>query len=167
MTAALQFLRRSWDTVTLSIAVLSCLLASMALSRTAAWIPRIVLGITLVLLAAQLVREARELLVIRRTQGRRGTQPASLQRDTAAAATRASSPAAAVLWVCALLPSVVLLGAATGSALYSFAYLRWHAGAAKSSSAAFALVLGLCLQLAFTGILHVELYRGWLWTTLR
>ena len=76
---------------------------------------------------------------------------------------RMTSPVVAVLWVAGLLLSVLMLGAAAGCAVHAFAYLRWHARASSLSSGIFALALGASVQLAFSTLLHVDLYRGWLW----
>ncbi len=50
----LRFLRRSWDTVVVALAVATLLAMSISLSRIAGWIPRLVLAITFALVVLQL-----------------------------------------------------------------------------------------------------------------
>jgi len=176
---ALRFVRRSWDTVALALAIAAFLATSLPLSRIAAWIPRIVLLVTLALIFVQLVREAREQFGNTREPTRpampvssAGSRESTRQdiavskedADTASSLlTRSTPPAVAVLWVLGLLLSVLLLGTTIGSTLFCFAYLRWHAREALMTSGIFALGLGASVQLAFGAILKAELYRGWLW----
>jgi hypothetical protein len=150
----------------------------LPLSRTAAWIPRIVLTITLTLTLVQLVREARELSAIARSELRRGGStlrqtPAGAMRrpmlpSRAPTQMRTISAFVAVMWIAGALISVLIFRRRRGQhALRRLHYLHGHGRASWLSSATFSLVLGACLQLAFSSVLHVELYRGWLWNTLQ
>ncbi len=153
---ARRVLRRNWDTISLAAAVSGLLAATLPLSRIAASIPRAVLSLTLALIVVQLLREIREPL---------GDAPEAAAVPSLPI--RGVAPAVAVLWTGGLLSAVLLLGTAAGIILFSFAYLRWHAGETRVVSFVFALMLGVGVQILFGTLLHAVLYPGWLWIAFR
>jgi hypothetical protein len=133
-------LRQSWDTAGLVVVTAVLLGSSIALSNTAAWIPRAVLGITLGCIALQFALDIR--------RGARVASAAMPDRPSAAPG-RGVAPARALAWIAGLLLAVLLLGKPLGAALFTAAYLRGHAGETWLTSAVFAVVLGGCIHLVF------------------
>ncbi len=115
--------------------------SSFSLSRTAGLIPQAVLTMTFVLLVVQFLLEWRK-------QG----------RD--AKASQNSSVIPAIAWMSILPAACWLLGMPIGAALFSLAWLRWHAGERWLFSMAFALMLGLTVQWVFGFLLQARLYPG-------
>lgn len=152
---ALRFVRRSWDTIVVAIVVATWLAASRDLGRVAAWIPRIVLGITLALVAVQLVLEFREI--------RPDTDPWTRDRLPPL---RRGGPLVVVLWILALMIATLVFGTAPGSAVFCAAYLRWHAGERWVTSTAVGAALGTIVWLIFDRLLGAALYPGWAWRWL-
>jgi hypothetical protein len=147
----LRFLRRSWDTVTLSLLVSGWLVASLGLSQVAAWIPRMVLLITLGLLIVQLAVEFREV----------GPENDEL-RPPGLPPLRPTGPVVVVTWIAGLMFAVLLLGTVPGSMAFGLAYLRLHARESWLTSGAVALLLGASVQLIFGVLLRAQLHSGWL-----
>ncbi len=131
------------STLTLFFLALTGLLlwSSFSLSRTAGLIPQAVLTTTFVLLVVQFLLEWRN-------QG----------RDAKAA--RHFSFVPAIAWMSVLPAACWLLGMPIGAALFSLAWLRWHAGERWLFSMAFALLLGLTVQWVFGFLLQARLYPG-------
>jgi hypothetical protein len=161
--------RRSGSGLTLAfIALVILMLAGAAkLSRVSGWIPLVVLAATLVLLLWQL---AVEVLAARQAQvGDQGSDPSSAKEGggwTAFADPRNRRAAAAIAWIGLLLLLSWLLGVIAGAALFSLAWLRWHARERWASSMAQAAALGLLLWLVFGQVLGSGLYPGVLWPLL-
>jgi hypothetical protein len=132
----------SWLTLVFTLLTAAMLVASFWLSRPSAWVPRVVLCVTLPLLLWQLIRELR-------SPGMDGKAEVSGARALAASA-----------WICLLPVLAWLLGAAAGSAVFCAAWLRWHAAERWLSSLAIAAALGLSIWLLFGVFLGVELYVG-------
>ncbi|HLF32186.1 MAG TPA: hypothetical protein VI566_14320 [Xanthomonadales bacterium] len=128
---------------------------SFDLSRTSAWIPQLVLAFTVMLLLLQL---SAELLAAR---------AAPTGGETPAAGGRGARVVHALAWISLLMLASWLLGTALGSALFCFAWLRWHAGDRWLVSLAIAGGLGLVLWLLFVVLFGVGLYAGVLWPLLR
>ncbi len=147
----LRFLRRSWDTIAVGLLVSGSLAASLGLSHVAAWIPRMVLMITLALIIIQLVMEFREV----------GPVTDSPQRFRLPQL-RPTGPVVVVSWIAGLMLAVLVFGTVLGSVAFGVAYLRWHAGESWLTSGVVALLLGLSVQLIFGLLLRAELHSGWL-----
>jgi hypothetical protein len=145
----------SWLTLAFLAGASLMLWVSFDLSRTAAWIPQIVLGLTVILLLLQL---SGELLA---------TRAASPGGEAQAASGRGMQALNALAWISLLMLASWLLGTALGSALFCFAWLRWHAGDGWLVSLAIAGGLGLTLWVLFAALLGVGLYPGLLWPLFR
>ena len=154
-------LRRSWDTISLAVLVSALLAASAPLGRVAASIPRGVLSVTLVLIGIQLLIE------IRASSHAATGGAAPALAPVPVPAVSATTPGLAALWLVGLLTAVLLLGTTLGSRVFSFAYLRWHAGARFPTSIGLALGIGASVQLIFGLLLQATLYPGWLWHLVR
>jgi hypothetical protein len=149
--------RLSVSTLGLALVAAALLASSFSLSRIAAWIPRTVLAVVLALLVIQLGIEVR---------GRMRAVPSAPVPGSTGGAPRAPgasvTPTVAILWLGGALLAVLLLGVTIGSALFTVAFLRGHAGDGWRSSGTFALALGAGLELFFAQLLQVQLYPGWL-----
>lgn len=132
--------------------VVLMLAAALGLSRVSAWIPLIVLSLTLALLLWQLAAE----LLARR--GGFGSAPA--RREGAGPDARGRRALAVIAWIGLLLLLSWLAGVVAGTTLFSIAWLRWHARERWPASLAQAAGLGLALWLVFGRILGSGLYPG-------
>jgi len=139
--------RNSWTTVALIVVTSVFLWSSLGLSRVSAWIPRLILSGTLVLLLLQLAKEFA------------GTKQAVLSMPVSEQ-TGMNSMLPALAWIGTTLLSVWLFGMSMGAALFCLAYLRFHAGERWPISVAFALGLGLGVQLLFGTFMQITLYQG-------
>ena len=126
-----------WLILAFAIFLSMMLWASLDLSRASAWIPRIVLGFTLIVL---LLEVSAELMGVRSVMT--GTEPP-------ANADRRMRALAAIAWITLLLLASWLLGVTLGSALFCAAWLRWHAGERWIVSLLIAVGAGLVLWLLF------------------
>lgn len=167
-SAVLQFLRRSWDTVTLAGLLTAFLIASLSLGRGAAWIPRIVLVIALALTIVQLVIEARaQFGRPRRDVSRLPLAEAPTvvaDQGAQARSARSTHPVEAAIWIIGLMLAMLLFGTSPGSALFCLAYLRWHAHEEWLPSIALAALLGVGIQLVFGVLMNARLHGGLLWS---
>lgn len=109
-------------------------------------IPFVVLGLTLILVCWQLVRE----LVL--TQ-RRSTDTASVSHDTVQALR-------AIAWIFVLLLAVLVAGVVPGVGVFCLLFLRLQAGESRTFSLSYSVVLSACLYLLFDRILGASLYAG-------
>lgn len=147
----------SVSTLGLVLVAAALMASSLSLSRIAAWIPRTVLTVVLVLLVIQLGLEVRG-----RMTAVRAASDASSNAGNSRAPGAGVSPTIAILWLGGALLAVLLLGVTAGSCMFTVAFLRGHAGDGWRSSAMFALGLGVSLELVFGRLLQVQLYSGWL-----
>jgi hypothetical protein len=134
--------------LTLAFIVLAgaMLWSTFGLSRVSGWIPQVVAAATLALLLLQLALDWRA--------------AATPGAGTDTVAGRRRREWAAIGWISSLLLAAWLLGVVCGSALFCFAWLRWHAGERWGLCALFAAALGLALWLVFGVLLRAELYAG-------
>lgn len=148
-------IERSLLTIAFVVLTAGCLLASLQLSPSSAWIAQVVLTVTLLLLLLQLAVEQLPL------RGSRGSGDAEAQAGTGSrdSATRNGSLLPALAWIAALPFAVWLLGTALGSSLFCLAWLRWHSGERWAFSCIFSLLLGVGVQLLFGVLLRADL--GW------
>lgn len=138
-------LARRWLTLVFIVVAGAMLWATFGLSRISGWIPQAVLVATLVFLLGQAALDWRS------------TAEPGARRDEAV---RLRREQAALLWISGLLLSAWLLGVIAGSALFCFAWLRWHAAERWLTSFAFAVVFGAVLWAVFALLLGAVLYPG-------
>jgi hypothetical protein len=134
--------------------VLFC--ASFWLSQASAWIPQAILSVTLFLLVVQLALELtsyRQTILAVDSADKAGNQ----DHETT---TRSSALKITFTWIGALLIAVWMFGVVIGVILFCLTYLHWHAAERWPVSIAFALSLGLAIQLIFGTFLKVMLYPG-------
>ena len=139
----------SWITMTLIVVTSVFLCSSLTLGRVSAWIPQVILSATLVLLLLQLAHElfgSKRFVLSGRVGGNSGLNPML----------------PALIWIVTMLLLVWLLGVTLGAALFCLAYLRWYASERWRVSMAFALGLGLGVQLLFGTLMQISLYPGFL-----
>lgn len=154
----------SWLTLAFIALVALMLAAAAGLSRVSGWIPLIVLSATLVLLLWQL---AAELLAHRSRFISRQANPEVPCPEAPGTDSQGRRASAAVAWIGLLLLLSWLSGVVAGTALFSVAWMRWHAHERWAPSLALAAGLGLALWLVFGQILGSGLYAGVLWPLLR
>ncbi|MGH6630007.1 MAG: hypothetical protein ACREB3_09780 [Burkholderiales bacterium] len=138
-------------TLAFAILVLLMLWVSFDLSRASAWIPRIVLSFTFIVL---LLQSSVELW---------GPQLAPREGELANESGRTARAFAAMAWISLLLLAAWLLGVALGSALFCAAWLRWHAGERWLLSLVMATAVAGVLWLLFSALPGAGLYPGVLW----
>jgi uncharacterized membrane protein YfcA len=121
--------------------------ASVGLGNSARTTPQTVLLITLALLVLQLLRAViqRAPTIVDVTDQQ---QPVPLPAPMA------------IGWIVAAITSVWLVGVSAGIAVFSLLYMRWYAREHWRVSLAFALGLGLGVQLLFGTLLQASLYPG-------
>jgi len=139
--------KSSWMTIALILVTFLFLWSSLGLGRVSAWIPQAILSTTLVLLLLQLAKE-----FVGRKQAISSTAIPEKVGET--------SMLPALTWIATMILAVWLSGVTIGVALYCLAYFRWHAGECWQVSVAFALGLGLGVQLSFGTIMQITLYQG-------
>lgn len=144
MKNALRLLLQSSMTISLIVVCCVFLWSSLGLSRVSAWVPRLILSTTLILLLLQLVREFRE-----------SGHP---EEDGGAHGFAAVGPV--LLWIVTMLLFVWLAGVSIGAALFCLAYMRIYAREHWLVAAGFAICLGLVVHLFFGTLMQVSLYQG-------
>ncbi len=138
------------------VLVIACLFDSLQLGRVAAWIPRATLTTTLLLLVMQLLQELHrapslpEPAAHSKASREQGSEGSAGRRQTALA----------ILRISFLAPSIWLFGMSAGAAAFCLVYLRWQADESWKFSLVFSIILGLLIQVIFTGLLRITLYPG-------
>jgi hypothetical protein len=138
----------SWLTLLFTTLVLLMLWASSGLSKTSAWIPRLVLCVTLVCLLLQLAWELKSAWT---------GFPETREPEANGLHGRIL---AAFAWLVSLLLLTWLFGIAPASAFFCLGWMRWHAGENWMVSLVFSAGLGLALWVIFSVLLAVDLYPG-------
>lgn len=148
--------QRTWMTLALTVITLWFLQESFGLSSVASFIPRVMLTLTLFLLIVQLLLDLK---------GPGGSSPVIAETTDILAGTdrqadRRISAWLVMLWITVLPAAVWLLGVIFGGSLFCLVFMRWYAFETWKISLAFAVTLGLVVQLAFSVILKITLYGG-------
>ncbi len=141
----------SWLTLVFTAWVLLMLWASFGLSSASAWIPQLVLSVTLICLLLQL---ANELWTARTELPPTQALPVNGLRGRTVAA---------IAWLTLLLLLTWLLGIVLASTLFCLAWLRWHAGENWPVSLILSAGLGLGQWVFFSVLLDANLYSGIPW----
>ena len=145
--------------ILLLVITLLFLMGSFPLSPRTRAIPLGVAGLTLLLLAAEMVLSTLRTL-------RHPAQPIPVQATRPPSLIEVPSPTGELLvfaWVLLCPLFIWWLGFAIGVPLFTFLFLSLRSGRGFFESAILAAVLWLVIQELLGGLLGLYLYEGWLW----
>ncbi len=145
----MQMTQRSWMTLVLAIITSWFLLESLGLSRVSSIVPRVILSLTLVLLIVQLLLDLK-------APGR----TTAVQAGVSIPADRRTPAWLVILWIASQTAAIWLFGVVGGGAVFCLAFLKWYAFDSWKISLAFAIALGVVLQLLFVVLFKITLYGG-------
>lgn len=111
-------------------------------------IPFVVLGLTLILVCWQLVREL--------------VAPQRSSADTVSASHDVVQALRATAWIFVLLLAVLVAGVVPGAGLFCFLFLRFQADESWLFSLVFSIALSAAVYLIFDLFFGASLYSGWL-----
>jgi len=137
----MQMTQRSWMTLVLAIITSWFLLESLGLSRVSSIVPRVILSLTLVLLIVQLLLDLKA--------------PGRVRSHTAG-----TTAWLVILWIASQTAAIWLFGVVGGGAVFCLAFLKWYAFESWKISLAFAITLGVVMQLLFVVLFKITLYGG-------
>ncbi len=146
--------------ILLLVVTLLFLMGSFPLSPRTRTIPLVVVGLTLLLLAAEIVLN--RVGILRHPAQRSPTPSATTPRSLI----EVPSPSVELLvfaWVLLCPFFIWSLGFSIGVPLFTFLFLRARSGYGFFESAILAAALWLVIQELLGGLLELFLYEGWLW----
>jgi len=150
----------SGSCITLSLTVFTSwfLLESLFLSTVVAFIPRLIISATLLLLIVQLLLDLfGKSALAKREPGK------SLPASDPVLLEQAPHPMRfylSIFWIAALACSTYLLGLVIGPSLFCLLFLRWSAKETWFTSITYSLILALIIYSVFATMLNIVLYDG-------